>query len=209
MYPRIALGIVLAFVLSLRICPIVVAADEDLKKEIAELKDRVVSLEDYVNRLQPSLEEFSRHLLNQTDLKVKALSDKVIVLNPISKSVVKIESNSAAFLITVKEMEKLDNGARLHLQIGNPNAVTFNGVTLRMRWGHSWDPSFAQPTYEEWRSSLVEQEFAFEGDLPNGKWTEFAVDLVPTVPGQLEYIECEMEVKNVMLGNGSSADKGG
>jgi hypothetical protein len=72
-------------------------------------------------------------------------------------------------------------------------------VTLKIRWGHSWDPSFAQPTYEEWRASLVENAFVFEGDLPNGKWTEFAVDLVPSVPGQLEYIECEMEIKNVML----------
>lgn len=205
MYPRMVLGIVLVFVLS---CSIVGAADEDLKAEIAELKDRVAALEDYVNRLKPSLEEYSRQLLNQTELKVKALSDKVIVINPVSKSVGKIESNSAAFLITVKEMEKLDDGARLHLQIGNPNAVTFKGVTLRFRWGHSWDPSFVQPTYEEWRSSLTEKEFVFEGDLPDGKWTEFAVDLVPSVPTQLEYIECEMEIKNVLLGENLS-DKGG
>jgi hypothetical protein len=173
----------------------------DAEQRLSVLEGRVQAMEIYIQNLQPTLNQFSQELLSNVEQRVDAGTGKVIVLNPISKTFSKIVTNTGTFLISVQKVQKLTEGYRLYLHIGNPNAVTCSGLKLTLSWGKKWDPSFVKPSYEEWRHSLVGGEFSYPGDLPSGAWTEIAVDLNPASYDQLEYIECQMDINAIKMKN--------
>ena len=174
-------------------------AESQAERRLDNLEARVTGLEEYVKKLQPSFQDFSSGLMANVDLRIKAATDKIVVLNPASRRFTKIEANSGTFLISVQKMEKIDNGYQLLLNIGNPNTPTYSGIKMVFRWGQKWDPSFAKLTYEEWRRSLQAAEYTYNGVLEPGSWTDVAVDLVPAQVNLIEYIECEMEINTVKL----------
>jgi hypothetical protein len=173
----------------------------DAEQRLSLLESRIQALETYIQNLQPTLNQFSGDLLTNVEQRVDAGTGKVIVLNPISKNFSKIVTNTGTFLISVQKVQKLTDGYRLYLHIGNPNAVTCSGLKLTLSWGKKWDPTFVKPSYEEWRASLVGAEFSYPGDLPSGAWTEVAVDLKPASYDQLEYIECRMDINAIKMKN--------
>ncbi len=168
-------------------------------QKIDDLERKVEALEKYIEKLRPTLDGLTKNLLENIDERMEALADKVIVLNPVSKKFSKIETNAGEFLLAVHKMEKIENGYRLVLHIGNPNQAVYGGVKLKLRWGKKWEASFIKPTYEEWRRSLTIGQYSYLGSLESGRWTEVTVDLVPAQFQQIEYIECEMEVNTIQL----------
>ena len=175
-------------------------AQTDSEERIKALENRVAALEEYVKKLSPTMDEFSKVLVNNLDGQVKEATGRIAVLNPVNKMFTKIETNSGMFLISVKKMEKVDNGYRLVLEIGNPNAATYSGVKLRLHWGKKWDPTFVHPSYDEWRGSLKGAEYSYPGALESGQWTQISVDVVPAEnTSQIERLECEMDVETVKL----------
>jgi hypothetical protein len=174
------------------------AQDVDQQK-ILLLEQRVTALEDYIQKLQASLSEFSRNLSDQTDRQMKAYTNQTVVLNPFSPKLSKIETNTGMFLISVSKIEKIQNGYRLTLNVGNTSSASFADVILRMRWGKRWDPSYVNPTYEEWRKSLKAGTFSYNGTLAPGAFNEVIVDLTPAEIDDKEYIECEMEAGSLKM----------
>lgn len=167
--------------------------------KIDELRSRVAALEDYTQKLQGSLNDFSRNLVSNVDQQLQTVKSNAVVVNPLSKKVSKIETNTGTFLLAVSRMDKIDKGYRLYLQIGNPNSANYGDVKLRLFWGSIENPSAGKMTYEKWRQSLTGSEFVYSGVLEAGVWTDIAVDLKPAEYSQLHYIECEMEVNTVRL----------
>ena len=197
------------------------AADETvIQHKILELENRLNTLEDYVEKIQPSLVEFSDNLhksiegytqgledsINEYSKKLEAnlndrlknLDNKRIVLNPNSQAYQRIDTNSGYFLVFVKEITSIDKGYRLNLQIGNPNYADFKDFKIRLFWGNDWDPQ-STISREAWRQSLNGAEYTFNGAIKKGLWNTMTVDLVPAGPGELAYLECELEVSSVEL----------
>ena len=168
-------------------------------QEAGNLESRVATLEKYVDQLAPQLNDFTRGLYRDLDQRMKVMADKVAVMNLVSQQFSRVSSNAGDFLVSIDRRERLDNGHRLVLKIGNPHAASFGDVRLRLYWGKNWDPKNVKPSYEEWRNSLVGAEYAFAGPLEPGVWTEVTVDLTydPALP--FEYLECEMQVGSVKL----------
>ena len=176
------------------------AADEEYyEQKISQLEAQIGALEEYLQDLAPRLNSFSRDIYKNINERVRQVSDKVIAINPVSRKFNKIETNAGDFLLAVDDMEKINNGYRLTIKIGNPNSAIYEDVHLRIFWGRKWDPENVKPTYEEWRSSLTGAEYKFGGPLESGKWTEVVVDLTPAAATNFEYIECEMDVGTVKL----------
>ena len=189
----------LFFVLFLLLAAPTLRAEDDLEKKVTELEGRVQGLEKYTEELNTHLNKFSKDLVDQVDTQVKAGSDKVVRLSPVSKKFTKIETNAGMFLIAVNKFQRMETGYRLLLNIGNPNSAKYTGLKLKMHWGKNWDAAAAKITYEEWRASLMSGEYAYAGALPPGQWTEITIELTPPGSNYLEYIECEMEVESVQL----------
>lgn len=195
---RISLAFV-AVVLSLVLFADGVFAQDMMMQKINEIDLRVGALEEFADNLQSSLDSFSEDLLDNVDWRMKLNSGSIAVLDPVSKGFSRVVTNSGVFLVSIQKREKLDNGYRLYINIGNPNVSLFSGVVLNIRWGKKWNSELVNPTYKEWRESLQGGEYQYPGGLPPGEWTEIILDIIPAEAAQIEHIECEMTVSSVQL----------
>ncbi|MCC6758632.1 MAG: DUF3251 domain-containing protein [Candidatus Omnitrophica bacterium] len=177
----------------------VALAQQASSAKVEELRKRVEKLEDYTEKLESGLNDFSKNLVSNLDQQLQGVRSNAVVVNPLSRKVSKIESNTGTFLLAVSRMDKIDGGYRLFLQIGNPNAATYGDVKFRVFWGSQFNAVSATMTYDKWRQTLKGSEFVYSGALEAGVWTDIAVDLKPAEYSQLQYIECEMEVNTVKL----------
>ncbi len=175
------------------------SAQQSNNAKIEDLRNRVTVLEDTVQKLQMGINDFSKSLVHNVDQQLQSAKSNVVVINPLSRKVSKIETNTGTFLLAVSRMDKIDKGYRLYLQIGNANSATYGDVKFRLYWGPTTQSASGDISYEKWHQSLTGAEFAYTGALESGVWTDIAVDLKPAEYSQLQYIECEMEVNTVKL----------
>ena len=177
------------------------AAVTALERRMEHLETRMGVLEGYLDELAPRLNSFSSELYKSVDQRLELATGQVAALSPISRKFTKIQTNAGTFLLAIADTEKLANGYRLTLKIGNPNAAVYSGARFKDFLGpglgsqETWRPTYV----EEWRQSLAGAEFSYKGDLVPGVWTQVIVDLVPATASQFEYIECQMEVDGVQL----------
>ena len=200
--------------------PLWADVESDLKQQTLELESRIRELEDYVSivhsslkesyeqtqanfeeykkSVETSLENYSKNLYASLEERLQDLDDDVVVLSLVSKGYKKIETNSGVFLISIQDVKRIDNGYRLVMHIGNPNFASYQGITLRFRWGEKWVSGTAR-SYIDWRQSLMGAEYNFDGKLDQGTWTQVNVDISPATTKVLEHIECSIEVESVQL----------
>lgn len=171
------------------------------QQKVVELEDRVNALENYIERLAPSLNDFAEGFSGKINYQIQISLGKVVVLDIVNKEVSKVTTNTGVLLVFVEKREKIENGYRLYLSVGNPALATYGGLKMKFRWGRSWDPTFAKLTYEEWRESMQEAEYEYAGNFKPGTWTSIAVDISPVDKSKFEHIECEMLVTSVELLN--------
>lgn len=167
--------------------------------KIDELRNRVDAMEDYMQKMQSAVNEFSKSLVANVDQQLQMARSNAVTLNPTSRKVTRIDTNIGLFLISVQRMDKIDKGYRLFLQIGNPNAAAYGDVKLRIFWGAKPEETLVGPAYTTWHQSLAGAEYVYPGTLEAGSWTDIAVDLKPAEFSQVQYIECEMDVNTVRL----------
>jgi uncharacterized coiled-coil protein SlyX len=224
---KIFVTVMSAFVL---LCPRLSTAqsNEELKNQISELESRVRYLEDFVAELnthmttlsqdlrttlgefekgvQDGLDQYSKELNNSVDQRLQAQNDEVVALNLADKGYRKVVTNSGLFLLSLQDVQRMDNGYRLGIHVGNPNFANYQGVTLKLTWGQKWDPNSIIP-YNKWRNSLATANFVYDGPLNSGTWTEVLVNIIPAKINELEYIECSLDVGSIQLNLKKPAEK--
>ena len=193
---------------------------EVLLGEIDTLKGRVRQLEDYIGGLESrlqgmesslennfnkfqdgvksGLEVYSRDLQINVNDQIRAFDDSTAVLDIVSKSYQKIDTNSGYFLIAIRKVQPVVGGYRLTVNIGNPNFADYSGIKLNMRWGKKYEPGPAI-SYDQWRQTLAGAQYSYNAKLNHGTWVEFTIDVPAESTAHLGYIECGMDVQNVEL----------
>jgi len=156
------------------------------------------SVQDYTTQLETSLTDFSQGLQADVDQRLAVVDKKSVVLDPTSKEFQRIDTNTGVFLISVDKLEKIDDGYRLALNVGNPNYADYRDFSIQLLWGDKWDGGRIK-SYEQWRSSLKGAEYSFQGALKKGQWSRVEVDIAPADSSQLGYIECRMAVLSVEM----------
>lgn len=173
---------------------------ETFQPTISELSHNLnESIQEYTKGLESSLESYSQKLQINLDERLSSINRQTVILNPYSKSYQSIETNTGTFLISVEKVEQLEEGVRLHMNIGNPNYADYENFKLKLIWGSKWADGLTT-TYDQWRQSLNGAEYTFQGKLKKGKWNTVTVDLSPMGSKPLDYLECEMNVSSVELG---------
>ncbi len=186
--------------------PAIEARVEALENYVATIQPTLVEISDGFNRsiqkytqdLELSLQDYSGKLQQNLDQRLERMGRKSVILNPFSSMYQSVDTNTGIFLIAIERMERIANGVRLHVNVGNPNYADYNDFTLRFIWGKKRIGELG-PSYEQWRQSLKGVDVTFNGKLAKGKWNSLTVDLAPVGEGELGYLECEMNVKSVEL----------
>lgn len=181
---------------------------ENLEEYVATFQPTLVelsndlnkSIQEYTKGLESSLDSYSRKLQINIDERLSRIDSTSVVLNPFSREYQSIKTNTGFFLLAVEKLESIENGVRLHLNIGNPNFADYQDFKIKLIWGQKWAGEHVI-AYDEWRGSLTGAEFTFRGKIKKGKWNPMTVDLIPAVQGQLGYLECELNVSSVELGS--------
>ena len=178
------------------------AIEEYLEKLPQSMLTYVGSLEESINRytkdLESGLELYSQRLEKNIESQLLGISQKTIELNTSINTYQKIDTPTGQFFIAVQDIQPIEGGQRLFLQIGNPNYANFRNFTLRLVWGERWSPR-SKLTYDQWRDSLTGAQYKFKGDLRKGMWNPVELDLVPARAEDLDYIECELGVESIEL----------
>ncbi|MCR4336188.1 MAG: DUF3251 domain-containing protein [Candidatus Omnitrophica bacterium] len=174
-------------------------SQQDLEVRLANLEARLTNIEDYLEKFRPVFADFSKNMLESVDKKMQLVTDKVVILNPVSRESVKIESNVGTILLSIQKMDKTEKGYLLTLNIGNPSAATYGNIKVKMRWGKNYVQGPVQ-NYDQWRRSLGTSEFEYPGEIEPGTWAEVAVNIPSVEAGQFEHLECEMEVGTIKMG---------
>lgn len=198
---------------------LIAVVGQSSEEKLLQLEQRVTSLEDYAQTIQPSLtdfsnqlnesvrsytqglseslEEYGQQMQRNVNRQLKAAQGGAIALDLSDKAYQKIETNSGTFLIAVEKVDYVVNGARLHLQVGNPYAADFNGVKLMITWGPKWEKE--KQTFEQWRQELLQAEYTYDGKLEKGSWNFIQLDFPSIDVKKFGYVECEMTVASVEL----------
>jgi hypothetical protein len=174
-------------------------AQEHLQMKIDNLEARVNAMEDYLRKLPDVLNNVTNDLLDNVDRQISMDSGKVVSVNLVSKQFSKVSTNVGTFLVAVIKREKRNNGCVVYLNIGNPNAASYKGLAMKIRWGSKWNPDSRSQTYDQWRDSLIGFEYKYPGSLKSGAWTEIAVELTPVEFSKFNFIEFQMDVESVEL----------
>jgi len=178
------------------------AVEDYLEKLPPSMATYAGSLEESINKytknLENGLNKYSQKLEESVESKLLGLNQKMIELDVQSGAYKKIETPTGSFLIAVNSSEPVRGGYKLSLQIGNPNYADYRDFTLRIVWGKRWDEN-SIVTYQQWRDSLTGSVYNFNGQLLRGKWNTVEVELIPATAEDLGYIECEMGVASIEL----------
>lgn len=187
----------------------------------ADLEERVHAIENYIEGFQPALNKFSEDMensartynqglessLNKYYLKLQntlnqrlnTLDNRIVVLDTSGKTFQRLDTDAGMFLISIEKTEKIDNGIRLHMNIGNINFADYGDYKIKLVWGKKWTGGEQGDSYFIWKQSLTGAEFLFKGVLMKGVWNPVKLDLVPADLNQIEYMECGMTVSTVIL----------
>lgn len=172
---------------------------ETIQPSLADFsKNMQLSIAEYTKGLEQSLERYSKSLQFDLENRFAALDKKKVILDPYSQSFQRVDTNTGIFLISISKVTKTDRGLRLHLNVGNPNFADYKDFKVKLFWGPAWSEGGRQ-SYEEWRGSLTGTEFSFKGLLQKGMWNPVEVDIGAMSERDIEYIECEMEVLSVEM----------
>src|SRR5262245_44533278 len=156
------------------------------------------SINNYTKNLETGLNKYSERLERNIETKLLGINEKTIELDVRNQEYKKIDTTTGQFLISVVSAEPVKGGYKLALQIGNPNYANFRDFELRIVWGKAWNQGSSM-TYQQWRDSLTGAVYNFKGDLLKGMWNPVEVELIPATAEDLAYIECEMGVAAIEL----------
>jgi hypothetical protein len=174
---------------------------KDLKMEVAELKFRIEMLTDTLRMASNTVGDIVPLELEYADL------------DPSGNGYGVIATDRGRFFISVEKIEPYLDGQRVHLTVGNPSLVVFNGCILTVTWNERMPKSKlsdlnASSTFEQrsaalqeqmgtmraWEAKHRKQEFSLTTVLSPGRWTPIDVVLPNTTASQVGYLQVRLKV---------------
>ena len=123
----------------------------DRQKEITELRQRVFNIE-----MAREMEKMERDRDKKCYLDASSL-----------KKYQKINTYSGSFLVGLNDVKPYLDGYKLILFIGNPSTASYEGFSLKIKWGREFDHKEfnSNPSaYNDWEKSLQEKKSVIYSD---------------------------------------------
>ncbi len=220
---RLIMKVLKLTAVSLTILVLVFVSSVFAQTSLSDLEDRMNAVENYIDGFQPALKKFSEDMENSArsynqglesslnkyylklqdnlNQKLNSINNRVVALDTSGKTFQRLDTDAGIFLVSIEKTEKIENGIRLHINIGNINFADFTDYKIKLLWGKKWTGGELGDSYTIWRQSLVGAEFHFQGVLTKGMWNPVNLDLVPANSIDVEFVECSILVSTAILEN--------
>jgi hypothetical protein len=163
-----------------------------LENDISELKSRILDLEIENLRMNSKLDKYEKVVIDATS----------------SNGFQPLHTSSGVFLFALRDAKPHLNGHKIIFDIGNLNNGTYNGFKINVRWGKRYTmgelldkyPELNYSNvYEKWYNDLYEREFSLMNDLLPGSWNNIELNLTPSKPDELDYVEIKLQTNVISL----------
>ncbi len=160
---------------------------ESLELQVSELKDRIDALEGNLASANQSLGQLNQSLGQlQSDLNSRGMA----TFDPIAtQGYAPVDTGIVRLMVRVKDITPFADGVKVTLQIGNPNAVTLDGLTGTAYYGPSWESAKKDGTKSgsktwagDWLANQQHTALQISETLLPGRWTP-AVVILPSIKG--------------------------
>ena len=194
----------------------------DTRDEVESLKSRVIAAETSVGASSDgrSFDERLADLegsLSQI-IAMKGATNNMVYLRPNLQGHAPLLTDHGTFLVRMEGMDLNVGGVgyTVHLNIGNPHAVSVEQFTLTGDYGGG-TPELAEgeeytlnnPKIREWQSTLTPFESRVSRTLEPFSWTPFDIELPADSREELEMIRFSMNIENARLQRQDAGGSGG
>ncbi len=186
------------------------------EKKAAALEPKVVALEAKVADLEKRLDENAKpttqHAASIAELqgkvgwletRVDIIEDEEGTLDPTLKAYAFVKTRAGNLLLAVDNVVPFGDGQKVTFRVGNPHTITFNGFTMKVRYGPR-EPSYPEKkfdiaVYNAWQASFREKELKVTESLIPGKWNHVNVVLAPAKPQDIGSLGVRIAIDQVSL----------
>jgi hypothetical protein len=183
-----------------------IAALEQASKPKLDLRPGPVPTNGFVPDFKPDVfdfvalsnEEYSISL-DVLRLQLANSARRHMDLDPVDHSFHALETSSLTLLVALEDITPYLDGFKLHVKIGNPYNMTFDGCTVFCQWGLSGFGSNGIYNAKEWRDSQKSNTVEIATQLLSGCWTPAEVPVVPATTDELRQLRLSVDTKSVIL----------
>jgi len=99
------------------------------------------------------------------------------------------------------------DGYKVDFQIGNPQNVTYDGVTVTLQWG----PTATRTIYTNqaamvaWQNAQKTKTESFPSQLLSGFWNNAEIIVTPATTEELRNLQISIETSTVSMGTRNNA----
>jgi hypothetical protein len=163
--------------------------------QIDQLKKQIAALQSRISDLAADNEKLSTRVLT---LEITKDPYKSVALDLTSRAYQRIDTETAAFLISVNDASPYVDGYRVKLSIGNPYCGTYSGFKLNVSWNTAVS-KIRQMGWDKWKQNERTKEISYTETLMPGSWTSVDLLLPATTADQLGYLILTMETNTISL----------
>lgn len=187
--------------------------DEAAHKRLDDLEKKVETQRKAITQLAQWSEDRQKQVAEQIAILAKEAfkgpQESFAAVDTSGQGFAILESNNGIFLISCKGAETYLDGHKLTLHIGNPYNMSYNGFTLKAKYGNrpsdfpkdgtAEEIAAWRETYTEWEKTLHQKDSSFTETLAPGAWTKIKMILTPSKPEELAYLSFGMATDEVSL----------
>ena len=117
-----------------------------------------------------------------------------------------LPSDAGTFYLRIEKVTPVAGGQQLAVRFGNPLGMTIDKIRLRgtlgrkpPQPGQSDSPEKRELAQLQWRQSRKAYSKEIRATIKPMQWTQLTVELPAPSPGDLEYVECRVDIQEVHL----------
>ena len=123
-----------------------------------------------------------------------------VLLNLGKTDYMRLDTGVGGFFVFVKNVVSIEDGRRITLNVGNPTAFTYSGLSMSVEYGPKRPPSVR--AWEDWSRKLKTMDVSLALQLKPGYWKEVEISLSDPGKGQgLDHVALSVDAAEFFLAN--------
>lgn len=198
-----------AFVLTFTVIGITACTDtKELQARLDKAESQVEKLEKRMSDGETANRMTSFQLMN---LEFNETNGTETEFDPADRSFSVVRTNNGHFPVSIENILSYGDGQRITMRIGNPYNVTFNGISMTVRYGPR-RPTFdrtkgfnaaeyaAQTAADQaWEKSVQKKEVQLTDRLHPGRWNAVSIVVAPAKPEELGFFGVRISTNQISL----------